>query len=121
MTANKPTRRSAKASRSRKPRKDPKGGLTAEGRKHFKQAEGANLRPGVKTVKSSEDAQRKGSFLRRHYGRKDPHPLKDENGEPTRYAKQAHAWGEPVPKTRADVRRLAAKGTKLLKQAKGKS
>lgn len=28
--------------------KDPKGGLTAAGRRHFKQTEGANLKPGVK-------------------------------------------------------------------------
>ncbi|HEX8915408.1 MAG TPA: DUF6321 domain-containing protein, partial [Humisphaera sp.] len=102
----------------RKSLKDPKGGLTAAGRKHFKETEGANLKPGVKSVKTDEDAQRKGSFLRRHYGKKTPSPLKDEHGEPTRYAKQAHAWGEPVPKTKADVARLAKKGTSLLERAK---
>ena len=28
--------------------KDPKGGLTAKGRRHFARKEGANLKPGVK-------------------------------------------------------------------------
>jgi hypothetical protein len=98
------------------PRKDPKGGLTAAGRKHFHETEGANLRPGVKTVKSAEDMKRKGSFLRRHYGKKNPSPLVDEKGAPTRYAMQAHAWGEPVPKTLAAVKKLAKKGSDLLEQ-----
>ena len=40
--------------------------------------------------------------------------LKD--GEPTRLALSAHAWGEPVPKTEAAAKRLAAKGRKLLEQ-----
>lgn len=96
--------------------KDPSGGLTAAGRKHFKETEGASLRPGVKEVRSAEDMKRKGSFLRRHYGKKTPSPLADDKGEPTRYAKQAHAWGEPVPKTKADVARLAKKGTELLER-----
>lgn len=97
-----------------KSRKDPNGGLTAEGRKHFKESEGANLRPGVKSVRTPEDMKRKGSFLRRHYGKKATSTLQDKNGEPTRFAKQAHAWGEKVPKTQADVKRLAEKGTELL-------
>ncbi len=29
-------------------------------------------------------------------------------------AKQAHAWSEPVPKTNADVKKLAKKGSDLL-------
>ena len=96
--------------------KNPRGGLTAAGRKHFKQAEGANLKPGVKRVRGPEDMKRKGSFLRRHYGKKTTSPLRDDHGEPTRYAKQAHAWGEPVPKTQADVKKLARKGEQLLER-----
>jgi len=38
------------------------------------------------------------------------------NGQPTRLALSAHAWGEPVPKTLADARKLAAKGKSLLEQ-----
>ncbi|HEV7299297.1 MAG TPA: DUF6321 domain-containing protein [Tepidisphaeraceae bacterium] len=97
-------------------RKNPAGGLTAAGRRHFKETEGANLKPGVKEAKSPDDLRRKGSFLRRHYGKADIPPLKDADGQPTRFAKQAHAWGEPVPTTKAAVKRLASKGTKLLER-----
>jgi hypothetical protein len=102
---------------TRTPRlKNPKGGLTAAGRQHFKAKEGADLKPGVKSVKSPQDMKRKGSFLRRHYGRKTLSPLTDKTGRPTRYALQAHAWGESVPKTAAAARKLAKKGTALLER-----
>jgi hypothetical protein len=101
-----------------KPTKDPKGGLTAEGRKHFKKTEGANLKPGVKgTPKTPEEMKRKGSFLRRHFA--NPRgPMQDDDGNPTRLALSAHAWGEKVPRTMADAKKLAAKGTKLLDKYK---
>jgi len=41
-------------------------------------------------------------------------PLVDAHGRPTRFALSAHAWGEPVPKTPAAARRIAAKGKRLL-------
>lgn len=66
---------------------------------------------------SPEEMRRKGSFLRRHYGRKKPFALTDKKGEPTRYALQAQAWGERLPKTAADIERMAAKGHKLLEKA----
>jgi len=40
------------------------------------------------------------------------------DGKPTRLALSAHAWGEPVPKTSGDARKLAAKGKDLLKKYK---
>jgi hypothetical protein len=43
-------------------------------------------------------------------------PLVDERGRPTRHALSAHAWGEPVPKTAAAARRIAAKGQRLLQR-----
>lgn len=96
--------------------KDPRGGLTAAGRKHFKETEGANLRPGVKgEADTPEKMKRKGSFLRRHYANLRG-PLQDESGEPTRLALQAQAWGERVPKTEADAKKLADKGAKLLEK-----
>jgi hypothetical protein len=49
-------------------------------------------------VKSVEDMRRKGSFLRRFYGRKKINPLEDRHGQPMRYAKAAQAWGEPDSK-----------------------
>ena len=101
-------------------RKDPKGGLTAAGRKHFAKTDGSQLKPGVKKPEremSADEMKRKGSFLRRHYGRKKPFPLVNKSGEPTRYALQAQAWGERLPRTLDDVAKLAAKGTRLLEKA----
>jgi hypothetical protein len=100
------------------PRKDPAGGLTAAGREYFRRKEGAHLRPGVRGPANTLDKmRRKGSFLRRHYAHLRG-PLVDEDGEPTRLALAAHAWGEPVPKTKAAAARLAAKGTRLLARYK---
>ncbi len=39
--------RSSRSSRPKKPLKNPRGGLTAAGRVHFKKKEGAHLRPGA--------------------------------------------------------------------------
>lgn len=62
-----------------------------------------------------EEMQRKGSWLRRHYA--NPRfALVDDKGEPTRFALQAQAWGERLPKTDEDVKKLADKGTKLLEE-----
>ncbi len=97
--------------------KDPKGGLTAEGRKAYNDATGGHLRPGVKgAADTAEKKRRKGSFLTRHFTTPPGPVVKD--GEPTRQALQAAAWGEPVPKTEADEKKLAAKGRKLLAEAK---
>lgn len=102
----------------RKKMRDPKGGLTAAGRKKFARKEGANLKPGVKKPRSRmtpEEMKRKGSWAVRFYGRKGKlPPLRDKNGKPTRFALTAAAWGEPVPRTAAAARRIAAKGRKLL-------
>lgn len=105
----------AKTKATRKPPlKDPAGGLTAAGRAAFRKKDGSHLKPGVKgPADTPEKMKRKGSFLRRHFA--NPRgPLQDENGDPTRLALSAHAWGEPVPKTAAAAKRLAAKGTRLL-------
>ena len=97
------------------PRKDPKGGLTAAGRQFFAKKEGSHLKPGVKgPADSPEKMRRKGSFLRRHFANPRGPMMKD--GEPTRLALSAHAWGEPVPKTVAAAKKLAAKGAALLKK-----
>ncbi|MDG3007534.1 DUF6321 domain-containing protein [Paludisphaera mucosa] len=109
---------STRSSSSAKARKDPEGGLTAAGRAYFQKTEGANLKPGVKKPLSAmtpEEMKRKGSFLRRHYATLRG-PLRDEDGKPTRLALQAHAWGEPVPKTAEAAQKLAEKGTRLLER-----
>ena len=94
--------------------KDPKGGLTAAGRKFFKRTEGANLKPGVKgAADTPEKMRRKGSFLTRFFTNPSG-PMKDENGKPTRLALSAAAWGEPVPQNAQDAAALAAKGRRML-------
>jgi hypothetical protein len=93
--------------------KDPKGGLTQAGRDAYNEKTGSNLKPGVKgTADTPQKKRRKGSFLTRHFTSPRGPVVKD--GKPTRQALQAAAWGEPVPKTAADEKKLAAKGRKLL-------
>lgn len=100
----------------KQPLKDPKGGLTAAGRRHFKQTEGANLKPGVKgPANTPEKMRRKGSFLTRFFTNPSG-PMKDEKGRPTRLALSAAAWGEPVPQNAQDAAALAAKGRRLLER-----
>ena len=111
------------AKRSTKSRslKDPRGGLTAAGRKAFRRKDGAHLKPGVHkplSKMSIEEMRRKGSWAVRFYGRDKLPALKNKNGEPTRFALSAHAWGEPVPKTVAAARKIASKGHRLLARAK---
>jgi Domain of unknown function (DUF6321) len=99
--------------------KDPRGGLTAAGRKAFAEEQGAHLRPGVVKKESEmtpQDMRRKGSWAVRFYGREKLPPLVDGNGRPTRHALSAHAWGEPVPRTVAAARRIARKGERLLQR-----
>jgi len=113
-------KKAAKTSRKRRVsarEKDPRGGLTAAGRKAFARKQGAHLRPGVtKTVSemTPQEMRRKGSWAVRFYGRAKLPPHVDANGRPTRHDLSAHAWGEPVPKTVAAARRIAAKGERLL-------
>lgn len=100
----------------KKPLKDPKGGLTAAGRAHFKRTEGANLKPGVRgPANTPEKMRRKGSFLTRFFTNPSG-PMKDDKGRATRLALSAAAWGEPVPQDRSDAAKLAAKGRRLLER-----
>ena len=101
---------------AKKKLKDPKGGLTAAGRAHFKRTEGANLKPGVKgAADTPEKMRRKGSFLTRFFTNPSG-PMKDEKGRPTRLALSAAAWGEPVPQNAEDAAALAAKGRRMLER-----
>lgn len=69
-----------------------------------------------------EKMRRKGSFLTRHYKGEynQSQPVVDENGKPTRKALAAKAWGEPAPKNKKDMQRLAKKGERLLERYKKK-
>jgi hypothetical protein len=118
-----PVRKSGSAVRKRtasKPKtreKDPRGGLTAAGRKALAERDGSHLKPGVTKPMSEmtlQDMRRKGSWAVRFYGRDQLPPLVDADGAPTRHALSAHAWGEPVPRTVTAARRIAAKGERLL-------
>ena len=95
--------------------KDPEGGLTEAGRRKFERSgESQNLQPGVKDASPiGERARRKGSFLTRFYTNPSG-PLVDKDGDPTRLALAANAWGEPVPRTAGAAARLAAKGRNML-------
>jgi hypothetical protein len=102
--------------KAKQPLKDPKGGLTAAGRRHFKETEGSNLKPGVRgAADTPEKMRRKGSFLTRFFTNPSG-PMKDDKGRPTRLALSAAAWGEPVPQDRSDAAALAAKGRRLLER-----
>lgn len=72
---------------------NPKGGLNAAGRAHFKRTEGANLKPPVsakQAAKSPKAAARRKSFCARMEGVKGP--MKDEKGRPTRKALALKKW-----------------------------
>lgn len=106
-----------KAPASKAATRDPAGGLTAAGRAEFARTEGAHLKPGVKKKVSEmtpEEMKRKGSWAVRFYGRDPLPPLVDRQGRPTRLALSAHAWGEKVPTTEAQARRIAEAGRRLL-------
>ena len=74
----------------KKAHQDPKGGLNAAGRAHFKRTEGANLRPPAPNPKTDADKARKKSFCARMSGV--PGPMKDEKGQPTRKALALRKW-----------------------------
>lgn len=116
-SARKSAKKSARKKSSTAREKDPKGGLTAAGRKAFARKQGSHLKPGVTKPESEmtpQEMRRKGSWATRFYGRAKLPPLVDADGQPTRHALSAHAWGEPVPKTVAAARRIAEKGHRLL-------
>jgi len=118
-----PTSKAAKESSARKrpsrsmpaAGRNPEGGLTEEGRKFLNRETGSHLKPGVKgPADTPAKMRRKGSFLTRHFTNPRGPMLRD--GKPTRLALSARAWGEPVPKTEAAAKKLAAKGRKLLER-----
>ena len=100
--------------------KNPEGGLNAKGRASLK-AQGHDIKPGVKgPANTPEKLKRKGSFLSRMFGPGAPGSMKADNGEPSRRALSAKAWGEAVPSDDAGRARLYAKGQAMLKRYSGK-
>jgi hypothetical protein len=85
----------------RKEHKDPRGGLTAAGRKYFKRTEGLNLKPPVK----SGDNPRRASFLARMGASKGPdYVMKDGKKVPSRKLLSLRRWGAS---SSADARKKA--------------
>lgn len=82
-----------------KKHQNPKGGLNAAGREHFKRTTGANLKRPVK----SGDNPRRASFLARMAGNSGPE--RDSKGRPTRLLLSLRAWGAS---SKADARKKAA-------------
>ena len=102
----------AKGPNATKEDKNPKGGLSAKGRKKF------GVKAGVKNYSSAsrKDKGRWVSWAMRFTGT--PKPVKDANGNPTRYALMFSAWGEKVPTSRADVEAVHAKAVRRSKELK---
>lgn len=77
----------------KKAHQNPKGGLNAAGRAHFKRTEGANLKPPAPNPKTEKDAARKKSFCQRMQGMKkkltSEKTAKDPN---SRINKSLRAW-----------------------------
>lgn len=87
--------------------KDPKGGLSKAGREHYGVKKGVTNYEGA----SLADKKRWISWASRFY--KNPTgPMSKPNGEPTRLALTANAWGETVPKTTAQAKKIYAKAQK---------
>lgn len=96
--------------------KNPKGGLTAQGRAFFAARDGSKLKAGVTgAADTPEKMRRKGSFLVRTFTHPRG-PMKDDKGQSTRLALSAHAWGEKVPANEAQAHKLAQTGHHLLEQ-----
>jgi len=85
---------------------NPKGGLNAAGRAHYKRTTGSNLKPPVK----SGDNPRRASFLARMSANAGPE--RDSKGKPTRLLLSLQAWGAS---SKSDARRKSAAISKRLK------
>lgn len=70
---------------------DPKGGLNAAGRAHFKKTEGANLKPPAPNPKTKKDAARRESFCARSAGQAKMFPEAAKDPE-SRLNKARKAW-----------------------------
>ena len=69
--------------------KSPSGGLTAAGRRYFKNRDGSDLKPPAPNPKTKKAKGRKRSFCARMSGVKGP---MRKNGKPTRKALALRKW-----------------------------
>jgi hypothetical protein len=100
-----------------KKHKNPKGGLSAAGRRAYNKATGSNLKAPVKgKPKTTQQIRRKGSFLVRMGSAKGR--LFDAKGRKTRLKLSLEAWGyygKSKPQAVAMGRRLLARYRKTKK------
>ena len=75
----------------KKAHQNPKGGLNAAGRAHFKRTEGANLKPPAPNPKTEKDAKRRKSFCARSAGQMKMWPEAAKDPE-SRLRKASKAW-----------------------------
>ena len=75
----------------KKAHQNPKGGLSAAGRAHFKRTEGANLKPPAPNPKTEKDAKRRKSFCARSAGQMKMWPEAAKDPE-SRLRKARKAW-----------------------------
>lgn len=106
------TTKSADQPSATKKDQNPKGGLSAAGRKKFGVKKGVTGYAGA----SEPDQKRWVRWALRFT--KTPRPLKDDQGRPTRYALMFRAWGEPVPTSAAAVRAVHTKAVSRAKTLK---
>ena len=99
--------------------KNPRGGLSEAGRRAYN-ASGSNLKPGVRNYGSASprDQARWRSWATRFYS--NPKGPLVKNGRPTRLALMANAWGERVPRTRAEAQAIAAKAKLRAQQSRNR-
>lgn len=72
---------------------NPKGGLNAAGRAHFKKTEGLNLKPPAPNPKTPKDAARRKSFCARMEGMKRVNTSSKTANDPnSRINKSLRAW-----------------------------
>jgi len=72
---------------------NPKGGLNAAGRAHFKRTTGANLKPPAPNPKTKSDAGRQASFCARMEGMKAKRTSSKTASDPnSRINKSLRAW-----------------------------
>ena len=75
----------------KKAHQNPKGGLNAAGRAHFKRTEGMNLKPPAPNPKTEKDAKRRKSFCARSAGQMKMWPEAAKDPE-SRLRKARKAW-----------------------------
>ena len=90
------------------PKKNPKGGLTEAGRKHFKKTEGSDLKPGVQGKADTPEKQKRKGALRDSGGRFRFCPTEAIQHAEAKMLEVIHPKGPPQDGPEAVVQTLGA-------------